>query len=76
MQQDLKLSLFNFYSPSDEDGYLRLNAAYKIRDNLRVEAGGNIFMAGISSVSLASLRITAIFIPPCIMIFKLRGGPV
>jgi len=43
MQQDLKLSLFNFYSPSDEDGYLRLNAAYKIRDNLRVEAGGNIF---------------------------------
>ncbi len=43
MQQDLKLSLFNFYSPSDKDGYLRLNISYKIRDNLKVEAGGNIF---------------------------------
>ncbi len=41
--QDLKLSLFNFYSPSDKDGYLRLNIAYKIRDNLKAEAGGNIF---------------------------------
>ncbi len=43
MQQDLKLSLFNFYSPSDKDGYLRLNVSYKIRDNLKVEAGGNVF---------------------------------
>lgn len=43
MQQDLKLSLFNFYSPSDKDGYLRLHISYKIRDTLRVEAGGNIF---------------------------------
>lgn len=43
MHQDLKLSLFNFYSPSDKDGYLRLNISYKIRDNLKVEAGGNIF---------------------------------
>ena len=41
--QDLKLSLFNFYSPSDKDGYLRLNIAYKIRDSLKAEAGGNIF---------------------------------
>lgn len=43
MQQDLNLSLFNFYSPSDKDGYVRFNASYKIRDNLKVEAGGNIF---------------------------------
>ncbi len=43
MQQDLRLSLFNFYSPSDHDGYLRLNASYKMRDNLTIEAGGNIF---------------------------------
>tara|TARA_B100001939_G_scaffold337186_2_gene341159 strand:- start:5718 stop:7100 length:1383 start_codon:yes stop_codon:yes gene_type:complete len=43
MNQDLTLSLFNFYSPSDEDGYLRLNVSYKLRDNLRVEAGGNLF---------------------------------
>lgn len=43
MQQDLMLSLFNFYSPSDLDGYLRLKASYKMRDNLKIEAGGNIF---------------------------------
>ncbi|MCF6214549.1 MAG: hypothetical protein L3J58_00080 [Emcibacter sp.] len=43
MQQNLRLGLFNFYSPSDKDGYLRLKASYKIRDNLKIEAGGNIF---------------------------------
>lgn len=43
MQQDLKLSLFNFYSPSDKDGYLRLNISYKIRDNFKIEAGSNVF---------------------------------
>jgi len=43
MQQNLRLGLFNFYSPSDKDGYLRLKATYKIRDNLKIEAGGNIF---------------------------------
>ncbi|MCF8474957.1 MAG: hypothetical protein K9G26_09690 [Emcibacter sp.] len=43
MQQNLRLTLFNFYSPSDKDGYLRLKASYKIRDNLKIEAGANIF---------------------------------
>ncbi len=43
MQQDLRLTLFNFYSPSDKDGYLRLKAAYKIRDNITAEIGGNVF---------------------------------
>lgn len=43
MQQDLKLSMFNFYSPSDKDGYMRFNVSYKLRDNLKIEAGGNIF---------------------------------
>ncbi|MBL4801638.1 MAG: hypothetical protein JKY45_07060 [Emcibacter sp.] len=43
MQQDLKISLFDFYSPSDKDGYLRLNISYKILDTLKVELGGNIF---------------------------------
>ncbi|PHR61288.1 MAG: hypothetical protein COA43_04740 [Robiginitomaculum sp.] len=42
-QQDLKLSLFNFYSPSDKDGYMRFNVSYKLRDNLKIEAGGNVF---------------------------------
>lgn len=42
-QQYLKLSVSNFYSPSDRDGYLRLNVLYKLSDNLKVEAGGNHF---------------------------------
>jgi len=43
MQQNLILSLFNFYTPSEQDGYMRFNISYKINDNLRVEGGGNIF---------------------------------
>jgi hypothetical protein len=43
MNQNLRLSLFNFYSPTDQDGYARPNIQYKIDDNWRVEGGGNIF---------------------------------
>lgn len=43
MNQNLELSLFNFWSPSDEDGYLRPNVSYKVDDNWTVSAGGNIF---------------------------------
>jgi hypothetical protein len=43
LQQNLELSAFTFYSPSDKDGYLRFNALYKISDDLRVEGGGNFF---------------------------------
>ena len=43
MNQNLNLSLFNFYSPSDEDGYLRVNGRYKVTDAWQVEAGGNLF---------------------------------
>jgi len=42
-QQDLKLSIFNFYVLSDKDGYLRFNVLYKLVDNLSVEGGGNYF---------------------------------
>jgi hypothetical protein len=42
-RQDLRLSLFNFYSPTDNDGYLRLLAQYKLSDGIRVEAGANHF---------------------------------
>ena len=41
MNQNLRLSLFNFYSPSDEDGYLRLNSIYKVTDSWQLETGGN-----------------------------------
>ncbi len=43
MNQNLKLSLFTYYSPSDKDVYLRPNIHYKISDNLAVETGANLF---------------------------------
>ncbi|MCB9996761.1 MAG: hypothetical protein H6869_10030 [Rhodospirillales bacterium] len=43
MNQNLQLSLFNFWSPSDDDGFLRPRIDYKINDNWSVQAGGNIF---------------------------------
>lgn len=43
MNQNLKLSLFAYYSPSDSDAYLRPNVSYKVNDHWTVEAGGNVF---------------------------------
>ena len=43
LNQNLKVSLFAYYSPSDEDVYLRPNLTYKISDAWMVTAGGNIF---------------------------------
>ncbi len=43
LNQNLTLSLFNFWSPSDEDGYLRPVAKYKLTDAWQVTAGANLF---------------------------------
>ncbi len=43
MQQNLTLSLFSYYSPSDHDFYLRPKANYKVTDHWTVETGANIF---------------------------------
>jgi hypothetical protein len=43
MNQNLELSLFTFYSPSDQDTYLRPRASYKVTDRWKVEAGANVF---------------------------------
>jgi hypothetical protein len=43
MNQNLTLSLFNFWSPNDDDGHLRLRASYKVTDSWRVEGGVNLF---------------------------------
>jgi hypothetical protein len=43
MNQNLKISLFVYYSPSDEDAYFRPKLHYKVSDRWAVEAGGNIF---------------------------------
>ncbi len=43
MNQDLELSLFLFWSPSDADSYLRPRVSYRLNDDWRLQAGGNIF---------------------------------
>lgn len=44
MYQSLKLSLFTFYSPSDQDVYMRPNIHYRISDHWSGEVGTNIFI--------------------------------
>ena len=44
MRQNLRLSLFAYYSPSDQDAYLRPNVKYKLNDNWSAEMGGNVFL--------------------------------
>ena len=43
MYQNLRLSLFIFYSPSDPDAYMRPNIHYRITDHWSADAGANIF---------------------------------
>ena len=44
LNQNLTLSLFCYYSPSDKDAYFRPNVKYKLSDSLMITAGGNIFI--------------------------------
>jgi len=44
MNQNLRLSFFAYYSPSDSDAYLRPKVHYKVSDHWSVEAGANIFL--------------------------------
>jgi hypothetical protein len=44
MNQNLTLSLFLRYSPSDGDAYVRPTAEYKINDNWMVMGGANVFL--------------------------------
>ncbi len=43
MNQNLSLSLFNYYSSTDQDGYARVKGNYKISDKWQVELGLNLF---------------------------------
>lgn len=43
LQQRLNLSLFNFWSPTDEDGHTRLKASYQWDDHWKTEVGSNLF---------------------------------
>lgn len=44
MNQNLKLSLFVFCSPSDSDAYLRPKIHYKVDGHWAAEIGGNVFI--------------------------------
>lgn len=43
MNQNLNMSLFTFFSPSESDMYIRPKVAYKFDDHWTAEIGGNIF---------------------------------
>jgi hypothetical protein len=44
MNQDLRLSLFAFVSPSDEDAFVRPELHYKFDDRRSMELGANVFV--------------------------------
>ncbi len=44
MNQTLELSLSAYYSPSDQDAYLRPKVRYSVSDNINMETGANIFI--------------------------------
>ena len=44
LNQNLKLSLFVYYSPSDRDAHFRPKVHYKISDYWSAEVGGNVFV--------------------------------
>jgi len=56
MNQNLRLSLFTYYSPSDKDVYMRPNANYKVNDNLAVELGSNIFFGDYPNTFFGQFR--------------------
>jgi hypothetical protein len=43
MDQNLTLSLLVYYSPSDNDGYVRPKFSYKLNDNWLLDGGFNLF---------------------------------
>jgi hypothetical protein len=43
LKQDLELTLSAFYSPNDQDAYIKPKAHYKYTDNLSMEIGANLF---------------------------------
>ncbi len=43
LDQNLILSLFAYYSPSDNDGYIRPKFSYKLNDNWLLDGGFNLF---------------------------------
>jgi hypothetical protein len=44
LQQNLILSWFSFYSPNENDAYLRPKISYKLSDEILLTLGGNVFL--------------------------------
>ena len=40
--QTVRLALFNYYSPSDKDGYARVSCAYDVTDQWKLTVGANL----------------------------------
>ncbi len=44
LNQNLTVSLFAYYSPTDQDAYLRPSAKYRVNDSWLATAGANVFI--------------------------------
>ena len=56
MNQNLRISLFTYYSPTDKDVYMRPNVNYKVSDNMAVEVGSNIFFGDYPNTFFGQFR--------------------
>jgi len=56
MNQNLRCSLFTYYSPSDKDVYMRPNINYKVNDNMAIEFGSNIFFGDYPNTFFGQFR--------------------
>ncbi len=56
MNQNLRCSLFTYFSPSDKDVHMRPNINYKLDDNTALEIGGNIFFGDYSNTFFGQLQ--------------------
>ncbi len=56
LNQNLTISAFNFWSPNEHDGHLRLRASYKLNDDWLVEGGGNFFYGPRNDIFFSQLK--------------------
>jgi hypothetical protein len=57
MSELLTLETFLFYSPTDEDGYLRLLAEYKYTDEVTLSVGANLFEGRHEATEFGQFRL-------------------
>ncbi len=56
MNQNLRCSLFTYYSPSDKDVHMRPNIHYKLNDNTALEIGANVFFGDYSNTFFSQFQ--------------------